>query len=84
MNSSKTLISLADNIALFVCRLRRRKEPDMPYDLFDSYNDWTHATGIILRDTESVVQVCQLMSILFRIPMPMLVAVLQFDHLAVE
>lgn len=56
----------------------------MPYDLFDSYNDWAHATGIILRDTESVVQVCQLMSILFRIPMPMLVAVLQFDHLAVE
>lgn len=81
MNSTNILITLADNIAIFVCRLRRQRPPELPYDLFDTYNEWAYSTGIILHDADAVVQVCQLMSILFRMPMPMLVAAIQFDNL---
>lgn len=83
MNSPNILITLADNIAMFVYHLRRRKSPELPYDLYDTYNEWAYSTGTILHDANSVVQVCQLMSILFRVPMPMLVAAIQFDNLDV-
>lgn len=81
MNSTSALLSLADDIAIFVYRSRRQKPPELPYDLFDTYNDWAHSTGIIIHDADTVVLVCQLMSILFSVPLPMLVTVVQFDGL---